>query len=302
MSLLKPSKLHPVRPLERVAERAGRLDVLRSVASKAPGSQRWQAFLTGAGGRPEATRDRESPASPGPGAATGPDRLSTDLLRTDDENRAHYIERARGIVARHRLQTREQVEALRKRYAKPLFGKVRVWELIERLGACVDPSDERLFCASQLVHVHQMLDQMVTDGTATPSMVLVTLVHDLGKLLLLTGEDPENVVCMNAAVDEYPEGVGLDNCVLQWNHDEFAYQRLKELIPDDLAWLVRYHSLDVSRTRRLMNPDDRERVDTLLLPFAHYDHATKSPFHLPAKPLSTYRDVIEQAFPSPILF
>jgi predicted HD phosphohydrolase len=250
-------------------------------------------------GPPAEPADVTAPASDGPLTA---DRLSTDLLRTDDENRATYAVEARGVVERHARQTREDVELLRKRYAEPLFGRVRVWELVERLGACVDPSDERLYCASQLVHVRQILDQMEADGTASPPMVLVALVHDLGKLLLLTGEDPANVVCMNSPVGDNPEAAGLDHAVVQWNHDELAFQRLDGLIPDDLAWLIRYHSLEVDDARHLMDASDLERVDRLLRPFAHYDHATKSPYHLPTTPLSHYRDVIEEAFPDPILF
>lgn len=231
-----------------------------------------------------------------------PDRLSTDLLRTEVEDRIAYGKDAAKVVERHRMQNRQQVFDLKERYSEPLFGKVRVWNLIERLAGCIDPSDERLYCASQLVHVRQILEEMESDGTATPPMILVALIHDLGKLLLLTDEDPANVVCMNSAVGEFPPGSGLDNCLLQWNHDELAFQRLQGLIPDDLAWLVRYHSIDVESTCHLMNDQDLQRTTRLLGPFAHYDHATKSPFHLPSTPLHHYRDVIEEAFPDPILF
>jgi hypothetical protein len=250
------------------------------------------------GGQESAAPAGEELATPTPTS----DPLSTELLRTPDQERADYAVGAQAIIERHRRQNREDIELLRKRYEEPLIGKVRVWELIERLGGCVDPSDERLYCASQLMHVRQILDQMDADGTDTPEMVLVALVHDLGKLLLLTGEDPANVVCMNAAIGDDPEGAGLADALVQWNHDEFAFQRLDGLIPDDLAWLVRFHSLEVESARPLMDATDLDRVDRLLRPFAHYDHATKSPFHLPSTPLSTYRDVIEEAFPDPILF
>lgn len=229
---------------------------------------------------------------------------STDLVRSDDEARATFAQHAAPILDRHRAQSAETVASLQRRYAKPLFGKVRVWDLIERLGACVDPTDQRLYCASQLVHVSQILEEMETDGVATRHMVLVALVHDLGKLLLLTGEDPANVVCMNDAVGEGGGGggAGLDHTVIQWNHDEFAYQRLRGLIPDDLAWLVRYHSLELPAARRWMDAGDLERTTRLLEPFAHYDHGTKSPYHLPRKPLDRYRDVIEETFPRRITF
>lgn len=231
-----------------------------------------------------------------------PENRSTDLLRTDDECRALFREQASPIRERHDRQSADSVAALKKRYRAPIFGRVRVWELVERLGACVDPTDERLFCASQLVHIQQMLDEMERDGTATRELVLVTLLHDLGKLLLLVGEDPANVVCMNAVVEARGNGSALDQCVVQWNHDEFAYERLQGYIEDDLGWLIRYHSLEVGPARRFMSDQDLERTARLLEPFAHYDHATKSPFHLPRTPVQAYRDVIEEAFPKPILF
>jgi hypothetical protein len=147
-----------------------------------------------------------------------------------------------------------------------------------------------------------MLQEMEADGVATPEMILVALTHDLGKLLLLTEEDPANIVCMNTAVGEQPTGAGLDNSVIQWNHDEFAYERLKDLIDEELAWLVRYHSLEVAEARPLMDDRDLERTERLLVPFAHYDHATKSAFNLPRRTIGYYRDVIEEAFPRPIWF
>src|SRR4051812_15921479 len=94
-----------------------------------------------------------------------------------------YWARASVIVARHDAQTVETVTRLRRKYAAPVFGQVRVWELLERLAQCIDPSDGRLFNTSQLVHVRQMLEAMERDGVATPDFVLAALVHDLGKTL-----------------------------------------------------------------------------------------------------------------------
>jgi hypothetical protein len=252
--------------------------------------------------------DRAMLVEPDPETIASTWARKTVLLRSDDETRGLFRERAAPILQRHREQSVEQVKALRAKYARPVFGKVRVWELIERLGSCVDPTDERLFCASQQVHVLQMLEAMEHDGTATPEMVLVALIHDLGKVLLLTGEDPANVVCMNGPVTSVEAGTGLGapppphNSMIQWNHDEFAYERLRDHIPEDLAWLIRYHSLEMGAAATLMDDGDLERTDRLLLPFARYDHATKSPFHVPATPLAKYRDVIEEAFPRRIRF
>jgi hypothetical protein len=215
---------------------------------------------------------------------------------------AEWRAAARPIELRHQAQTLEVVEALRARYRDPVFGTVPVFALIERLGLCVDPTDCRLFGASQLTHVLQMIEAMDADGVLTPDLLLAVLVHDLGKLLLLTDEDPANVVCMNAPIGEYPDGIGLDNVVVQWNHDEFAHSRLVGLVPDHISWLVRYHSLDPVAHRSLMDERDRRYADTYLETFFHYDHDTKSAFRRPSIRIGDYREVVEAAFPEPIPF
>jgi hypothetical protein len=179
---------------------------------------------------------------------------------------------------------------------------VRVWDLLERLAQCIDPSDGRLFGASQLVHVLQMLEAMRADGLDDPDFVLAALVHDLGKTLLLTDEDPANVVCMTAPVGPHEPGVGLDNVLLQWNHDEFGWSRLRDLVPEPIAWLVRYHSIDEATCVPLMDDCDRGYYERYWKPFAHYDHETKSAFRLPATRLDDYRELVEEAFPKPIAF
>jgi hypothetical protein len=209
---------------------------------------------------------------------------------------------ARPIEDRHQQQTVATVEALRARYAEPVFGEVAVFDLIERLAQCVDPTDCRLFGASQLTHVLQMIEAMDRDGVLTPDLLLAALVHDLGKLLLLTDEDPANVVCMNAPIGEFPDGIGLDNVVIQWNHDEFGYSRLVGLVPDHISWLVRYHSLDPVAHRPLMDERDRCYADEHLETFFHYDHDTKSAFHVPRIRVEDFREVVEAAFPTPISF
>ena len=183
-----------------------------------------------------------------------------------------------------------------------MFGRVRVWDLVERQAQCVDPTDRKLFLASQGVHVLQMLDGMDRDGTTDRDLVLAALIHDVGKLLLLTGEDPANVVCTNWPIGEYDDGCGLDQCIFQWNHDELGYQRFKDHVPDHIAWLVRYHSIDTEQTVHLMDARDRAYNEQYLTAFRRYDQGTKSPYAIPVRRLAEYRDVIEEAFPSAILF
>src|SRR5690349_8550155 len=111
-----------------------------------------------------ARRRRLDPFKAAGGGAGGRGEWSLDLLRTDEESQALFRQRARPVVDRHRAQTSDDVARLRQRYEAPVFGQCRVWDLVLKLGACVDPSDERLWCASQLLHVLQMLEQMEADG------------------------------------------------------------------------------------------------------------------------------------------
>jgi uncharacterized protein YciI len=215
---------------------------------------------------------------------------------------AAYRAEAIRIERRHDAQTAEQVKELRERYADPVFGEVPVWSLVEKLAQCIDPSDCRLFGASQQVHVLQLIEAMDADGVLTDELLLVALIHDLGKVLLLTDEDPANIVAMNRPVGDHDDGIGLDHATLQWNHDELAWSRFRDLVPEHVAWLVRYHSIDLEACAPLMDDRDRDLADRYLAPFSHYDHDFKSPFALPRTTIATYRDVVEDAFPRPIRF
>ena len=213
-----------------------------------------------------------------------------------------YAKRSRAIESRHNAQTLEDVAALQRKYASPVLGSVSPWSLVERLGQCVDPTDQRLLCASQQMHILQIIDAMEEEGAATEEMILVALVHDLGKVLLLTDEVPENIVCMNRPIRACEQGGGLDNCVFQWNHDEFAHSRLKNYLPDELAWLVRYHSILPETCDKYMDARDRDYYQRYLQPFSRYDHGTKSPLYLPKRRLADYRQVVERALPASIVF
>ena len=229
--------------------------------------------------------------------------LSLDDVRfVGPEAEEQYRADAREIEARHARQTVAAVDELRRRYSTPVFGEMRVWDLVEMLASCIDESDQRMFGVSQQVHVLQVLEGMEHDGIDDPDLVLAALVHDLGKVLLLAGEDQANVVGFNQPIGAFEPGVGLAQCVLQWNHDEFAYSRLRGHVPDHVAWLVRYHSIDPVTCEPLMDATDRELAARYLRVFMQYDHGTKTPYHVPPRPIGDYRDIVEDAFPKPIPF
>lgn len=213
-----------------------------------------------------------------------------------------YALRAQAIEARHNAQSADDVAALRDKYATPVFGNVAPWSLIEMLAQCIDPTDKGLFGASQQLHVLQVIDAMEAENAASDANLLVALVHDIGKVLLLTDEAPENVVCMNRPVKVGAPDCGLDNCMFQWNHDEWAWSRLKDHLPDELAWLVRYHSILPGSCVQYMDARDLDYCRRLLKPFARFDQQTKSPLNVPSRRIDRYRALVERALPSTMTF
>jgi hypothetical protein len=194
---------------------------------------------------------------------------------------ADFQRDAEAIVARRNQQTAETVAALKARYEKPVFGRVRVWDLVEKLALCIDASDLRLFCASQLVHAQQIFAAMQRNGVEDPDMLLLALIHDLGKVLLLAA--------------------GLDRALFQFGHGEFLYSRIQGLVPDHVAWVARFHNIGVTENRPLMSERERAWADKYLVPFSRFDGGFVSPYSRPRVDLAQCRDVVERAFPSPIL-
>ena len=213
-----------------------------------------------------------------------------------------FIDHGNSILKKHYRQTSATVAALKAKYETPVFGKARVWDLIGKLALCVDETDSSLFCTSQFIHVEQVLEGMERDGIQDRDLLIAALIHDVGKVLLLTDELPENVLGITARISDEPKGAGLDQVVFQFGHGEMVYSRFKDHVPEHLAWLLRYHGTDIRDLDPFLNQKDRQYRDRYLIPFHKYDSGTKSYKHLPKVKLAKYRDLIEATFPQPILF
>ena len=205
---------------------------------------------------------------------------------------------------RHSRQTRDDVAALTAKYREPVFGEMHVWDIFPILGGCIDPTDSMLGATSQLTHILQVVDAMRDDDVSDGDLLLCALIHDLGKTLLATPEDPANVVGMNEPIGDFDAGTGLDNCVFQWNHDAFGYSRFRDRVPDHVAWLIRYHSVEMDQPEvtRLMDDRDREYTAKYHGVFRRYDFGSKSRWTVPRSRVSDYRGLLEDAFPEPIPF
>ena len=224
--------------------------------------------------------------------------------RTDAEQmliKGDYIACAESIYERHFRQSVEDVGSLSNKYSAPVVGTMKVFEAFLLLGQCIDPSDTELFCTNQLTHSLQVAEAMECDGLDR-RFILAGLIHDIGKILLLFGEDPANVTCPNEPIGDYVDEVGLDRIIVQWNHDEYIYHKLYPYLDEEIAWLLRYHSLRFDKAERYMSPKDWERKYNYLDVFRHYDLYTKSPFLVPSKSPYDYKDLLDSVFPNAISF
>jgi hypothetical protein len=213
-----------------------------------------------------------------------------------------FARRTTAILKSQARQTLETVQQLKSKYESAVFGKIRVWDMIEKLGMCIDPADTSLLMTSQYVHVQQILEGMERDGIQDRDLILIALLHDLGKVMLLTAEVPEHIVGYTAPLAEFPRGVGLDHVVFQFGHDEIVYSRLKDHVPEHVAWTIRHHSASLGAIEPYLNDRERGYRDRYLAKFQKYDRTLKSHTHLPRVDMAKYRPLIEEMFPQPILF
>ena len=234
------------------------------------------------------------------GAAIGGGLASSIEVRAL-RGQSEFDRAAAEIYELQRSQDRETVIALKRKYESPMLGLVRVWDLVEKLALCVDPTDRTLYCTNQFIHVQQILEGMERDSVTDPELVLAALVHDLGKVALISDEVPEHVVCTTSAVEAGSEGAGLANVLCQFGHDEIAFTRIKDHVPEAVSWLTRFHSMEPHTVQLYMDERDSRFYEKYLL-FRQYDIGTKSAAALPRIDLNKYRSIVEEAFPNPILF
>jgi hypothetical protein len=210
-------------------------------------------------------------------------------------------ERQREIERRSALQTRADVRRLEHRYDEPIIGETDVVRLMELLAQVIDPASAILACTSQLTHALQMAEAMQRDGVSD-DLVFMALVHDLGKLALLYGEEPHHVDGNGRhPIGPHEPGIGLDRSTLQFAHGEIAYRRFGHLLPEELAWLLRYHDIDVPTCQELFDDRDRAFFDSTHHVLASYDRQI-SPYRVPSVQLSDYHDLLRAHLPQTICF
>lgn len=216
------------------------------------------------------------------------------------EWRTKYEDEAKLIYAGHFRQSPELSLELREKYKSPIFGSMYMFDALSKLSECIDPTDTELYCVNQLIHTLQVVVGMEDDGIKDETLLLTALVHDLGKITEIAGEAPEYVNGPNEPIGDNVPGSGLDNTITTWNHDEYAYEKIKEHVPDHVAWLTRFHSLRFDMVKEFMDDRDWEYYHKYLGLFRKYDLGTKSIYNLPRKKLIDYKYLIDKYFPDKI--
>lgn len=207
----------------------------------------------------------------------------------------------------HQYQTYDFVQDKRKTYLTFNKKEMPVWDAFDFLNELVDDSDPDTDL-TQLQHLLQTSEAIRADGHPD-WMVLTGLMHDMGKVLCLFGEPQWAVVgdtfpvgCgysdavvypeyfknnpdflrpeFNSTLGVYTKNCGLRNVNLSWGHDEYVYQMMKDYLPEEGLYMLRYHSFYAWHREGaydyLLDSHDREMLQWVKL-FNPYDLYSKNP-------------------------
>jgi len=229
----------------------------------------------------------------------------------------------------HSRQTFDFVQTKKREYLPLTQRRMSVWEAMEYLNTLVDDSDPDTDL-SQIEHLMQTAEAIRRDGHPR-WFVLTGLIHDLGKILCLFGEPQwavvgdtfpvgcaysDKVVFAEFFADNpdrhmpayqtpcgvYKEGCGLDRVNLSWGHDEYLYHVVKDYLPDEALYMIRYHSFYAAHREgaygHLMDGQDREMLRWVRAfnPYDLYSKGAERPDVARLKPF--YQDLITEFFPS----
>jgi inositol oxygenase len=229
----------------------------------------------------------------------------------------------------HRQQTLNFVLGKKREFLPPCRRRMGVWEAMEFLNTLVDDSDPDTEL-SQIEHLMQTAEAIRRDGRPR-WFILTGLIHDLGKILCLFGEPQWAVVgdtfpvgCAfsdavvfpeffaenaDAQISQYQtpcgiysEGCGLAKVHLSWGHDEYLYHVVKNYLPEEALYMIRYHSFYPAHREgaygHLMSDHDREMFAWVRAfnPYDLYSKAESRPEVATLRPY--YEDLIAEFFPS----
>jgi inositol oxygenase len=233
----------------------------------------------------------------------------------------------------HTHQTHDFIKAKKADFLSFTRQKMNPWDALDYLNTLVDDSDPDI-ALPQIDHLVQTAEAMREDGQPD-WMVLTGFVHDLGKVLCLFGEPQWAVVgdtfptgCAYSSKIVYSEffahnpdqqkpelqtkhGIyaphcGLDQVQMSWGHDEYLYHLLRDHLPMEALYMIRYHSF-YSWHKEGDYDHLCTRQDRAMLPwvqrFNPYDLYSKNPNRPVLKDVKPYyEDLMAKYLPAEIQF
>jgi inositol oxygenase len=255
--------------------------------------------------------------------------------KSETEFRQYDAEADPGVAEFYRLNHTYQTHAYaldkEHQYFRLTRGEKSIWEAAEFLNTLVDDSDPDTDL-TQLEHLLQTSEAIRKDGHPR-WMVATGFVHDLGKCLCLYGEPQWGVVgdtfptgCaysdavvfseyFQANPDSqnshnqtklgiYEENCGLDKVTMSFGHDGYIYQVMKNYLPLESLYMLRYHSFYAWHRHGaydyLCNEQDRAMLPWVLKfnPYDLYSKGHIKPDFNQLKPY--YDDLFAEFFPDKI--
>lgn len=229
----------------------------------------------------------------------------------------------------HTYQTREFVLRKKREFLSKNRRTMGIWEALDFLNTLVDDSDPDTELP-QIEHCLQTSEAIRRDGHPR-WMVLTGLIHDLGKILCLYGEPqwavvgdtfpvgcaysprivfPEffafnsdsGVLEYQTRLGIYDENCGLDKVDLSWGHDEYLYHVVRDYLPEEALYIIRYHSFypghKEGEYQYLMNEHDQQMFDWVrkFNPYDLYSKSAERPDIAKLRPY--YDELINEFFPA----
>ena len=259
------------------------------------------------------------------------DKTKKEFRDYQNSNRAKTVREFYKL--NHQYQSFEFVSKKEDRFLKFNERKMSIWDAVDFLNTLVDDSDPDIEL-DQLQHLLQTSEAIRSDGHPD-WFVLTGFLHDVGKVLCLFGEPQWAVVgdtfpvgCSfsksivhseyfslnpdssnpnyNTKYGIYKENCGLDNVKMSWGHDEYLYQIVKDYLPQESLYMIRYHSFysqhKENAYNHLLNELDIKMFEWVKK-FNKYDLYSKAPIPPDSKALRPYyEDLVSKYLPNTLNF
>uniref|UniRef100_A0A1I7XRK5 Inositol oxygenase n=1 Tax=Heterorhabditis bacteriophora TaxID=37862 RepID=A0A1I7XRK5_HETBA len=214
--------------------------------------------------------------------------------RIQERVKTHYYNQ-------HVNQTVDFVEQMHKKWLSFTHSKMTILECLEVLADFLDESDPDVDEAN-MIHAYQTAERLRAAHPDKPWLHLTGLIHDLGKVMSVWGEeqwavtgDTYPVGCLpadsivygsksfegnpdvknekyNTELGIYKEGCGMENLIMTWSHDEYMYQVLVNhgcTLPDEALYAIRFHSFYPYHThgsyKLFENSRDRQMMPAVMM-------------------------------------